>query len=133
MIIHIYRIFTIIHITLLLIYLYLVILNVSKTMWFKIYSKNSSIPLYLYYNIPNNENLKFYKSTECFINNNPINSIGNIDSNQINRNVSTNTLFSTVFDKTNLQVNNDTIINELLNIFDVTFNEDYKFKLINII
>ena len=105
----------------------------QKPMVFKIYSKSNDTPLYLFYNIMNNKINDFYESTTYYINGKSIYELYEIDSNQINRDTSTNKIYSTVFDKYSLKQNNETIQNDLLTIYDNIFNNDFKSKIIDVI
>ena len=105
----------------------------QKPMIFKIYSKSNDTPLYLFYNIMNNKSSDYYENTTYHINGKSIYKIHEIDSNQINRDTSTNIIYSTVFDKYTLKQNNSTILNDMLTIYDNIFNNDFKSKIIDVI
>lgn len=105
----------------------------QKPIMFKIYSKSDELPLYLYYNIPKNKTSDFYESTEYFINNENINELYNINSNQLNRDIVLNKLYSTCFDKDALKENDNDILNYVLSNFDNTFTNDFKSNVIDII
>ena len=105
----------------------------QKPMILKLYNKSNDTPLYVFYNIMENKSSTSYESTTYFINGKSINELYQLDSNQLNRDVSTNNTYCTVFDKYSLKQNNNLILTEMLNKFDNIFNNDYKSKLIDII
>jgi hypothetical protein len=69
---------------------------------FKQYSKDENIPTYIFYNIPDNSKLKYYSSSEMFLNDIKINEIISLSSNQLNRDLITDELISTSYDINNL-------------------------------
>lgn len=105
----------------------------QKPMIFKIYNKSNDTPLYLFYNIMKNKSSDYYENTIYYINGKSIFELYDIDSNQLNRDTTTNNIYSTVFDKKSLKQNNNIILDEMLVIYDNIFNNDYKSKIIDII
>lgn len=105
----------------------------QKPTMFKIYSKSDDTPLYLFYNIMKHKETTFYESTTYFINGKSIYELYNIDSNQLNRDTSTNTVYSTTFDKFTLEQHNSNILSDIMDIYDNIFNNDYKSKVIDVI
>lgn len=105
----------------------------QKPMIFKIYNKSTDTPLYLFYNIMENKQSEYYEETKYFINGKDIFELYDIDSNQLNRDISINRTYSTVFDNITLKQQNSDILSNMLTIYDDIFNNDFKSNIIDVI
>jgi hypothetical protein len=105
----------------------------QKPMILKIYNKSDEVPVYLFYNINNHKNSIYYENTTYYINEKQIYELYKINSNQLNRDVSTGNKYSTVYDSQTLKQYDSNILNNMLSIYDNQFNNDYKSLVIDII
>ena len=93
-----------------------------------LFNSDYDIPIVILYNLPSTENNSNILSYEYKFENNIITNLSNLESNQILRDktgiLSEDNLYSTSFDKSNLNVSKSDIIKTMKNIFKNSFYDN---------